>query len=109
MIPLTVLGFGQGAMGAANQTQSMLDVPATAGGTAGGVMQTGQRIATAIGNAIITAIFFLGQRLYAGDDGWYIGIILAYVAVIFFIVLALVISIAFWRDGYKERHGELAK
>lgn len=103
MIPLTVLGFGQGAMGSANQTQSMLDVPPTAGGTAGGVMQTGQRISTAVGNAIITAVFFLGQRLYTGDDGWYIGIILAYVAITFFIIIALVIAISFWRDGYKER------
>ncbi|MDP9806948.1 MFS family permease [Trueperella bonasi] len=103
-VPLTVLGFGQGAMGAANQTQSMLDVPPTSGGTAGGIMQTGQRISTAVGNAIITAVFFLGQRLYSGDDGWYMGIILAYVAVTFFVIVALIIAIAFWRDGYQERH-----
>ncbi len=104
MLPLTIMGFGLGAMGSANQTQSMLDVPADQGGTAGGVMQTGQRISTAIGNAIITAVFFFVQRLYSGDDGWYIGIILAYVVVTFFIVVALIIAFAFWRDGYKERH-----
>lgn len=103
MIPLTILGFGQGSMGSANQTQSMLDVPAQSGGTAGGIVQTGQRISTAIGNAVITAVFFLGQRLYVGEDGWYIGIMLAYVTVSFFIIVALVTALAFWRDKYRKQ------
>ncbi|VEI12676.1 MFS transporter [Trueperella bialowiezensis] len=103
IIPLSVLGFGQGAMGSANQTQSMLDVPPASGGTAGGVTQTGQRIATAIGNAVITAVFFLGQRMIAGLDGSYLGIALAYTVVLVFITLALIIAIAFLRHGRTKR------
>ncbi|MDK6690025.1 hypothetical protein QP246_11375, partial [Aerococcus urinae] len=53
-----LFGFGQGAMGAANQTQAMLDVPVEHGGIAGGITQTAQRITTAIGNAVMTAVFF---------------------------------------------------
>ncbi|MFP7695925.1 MFS transporter [Trueperella sp. LYQ143] len=103
-IPLTILGFGQGCMGAANQTQSMIDVPPEHGGTAGGVQQTGQRITTAIGNAVITAIFWLGPSLHTGNTGWYVGFFLAYMMVTLFILLALTLAILFWRDGYHDRH-----
>ncbi|QOR48371.1 MFS transporter [Trueperella pecoris] len=99
-IPVTILGFGQGAMGSANQTQSMLDVPAEHGGTAGGVMQTGQRIATAIGIAMITAAFFVSQRSYAGGaGGWYFAVYVAYAIISLIILIALLLGVAFWREG----------
>ncbi|MFY9263463.1 MAG: MFS transporter [Actinomycetaceae bacterium] len=106
MLPLAILGFGQGAMGSANQTQSMLDVPAEHGGTAGGVMQTAQRIATAIGNAVITAVFLLGIRWYAGDQGYYFGVIISFLLIIAFVMIALVLALIFWRDGYRQRHAQ---
>lgn len=65
-LPLCLNGAGMGAMGAANQTLSLEDVPVRAGGTAGGVKQTVERVATAIGNAAITGVFFLGHAL----QGW---------------------------------------
>lgn len=107
--PTLLMGFGLGALGSANQTQSMLDVPAEHGGTAGGVMQTGQRIAAAVGNAVITAIFFLGLSTYSGESGYYFGAIVAYIIVCVIITIALVIAILFWRDGYSERHPESIK
>ncbi len=64
-VPWAVAGLGQGSLGAANQTMTLQDVPATVGGTAGGVMSTSQRIGTAIGNAMITSIFF-GTAASAG-------------------------------------------
>jgi len=75
-LPLILLGCGLGCMGAANQTTAMLDVPASHGGTAGGVYQTTQRIATAIGNALVTAVFFAvssGARTgtSAGNTQWF--------------------------------------
>lgn len=57
-VPWAVAGIGQGALGAANQTMTLEDVPTTVGGTAGGVMSTAQRMGTAIGNAMITSVFF---------------------------------------------------
>lgn len=64
--PLMLNGAGMGAMGSANQTLSLEDVPVRAGGTAGGVKQTVERVATAIGNAAVTGVFFLGHAL----RGW---------------------------------------
>lgn len=94
IIPMTILGFGQGAMGSANQTQSMLDVPAEHGGTAGGIMQTGQRIATAVGIAIITAAFFHGQH---STGGWFFALQLAYAVISLITLTALILAAAFWR------------
>lgn len=57
-VALGVLGAGQGMVGSANQTLALAELPPSVGGTAGGVKQTGERIGTAIGQAIITAVFF---------------------------------------------------
>lgn len=57
-VPWAVCGLGQGALGSANQTLTLEDVPTAVGGTAGGVMSTAQRMGTAIGNALITSVFF---------------------------------------------------
>lgn len=57
-LPWAVSGLGQGALGSANQTLTLEDVPTAVGGTAGGVMSTAQRMGTAIGNAVITSVFF---------------------------------------------------
>ena len=56
--PLFVMGFGQGALITPNQTLSMMDVDPVMGSTAGGVLQTGQRIGLAVGQAVIGAVFF---------------------------------------------------
>lgn len=57
-LTLMIPGIGQGALGSANQTLSLVDVPPHQGGTAGGVKSTAERIGTAIGTAMITGIFF---------------------------------------------------
>jgi EmrB/QacA subfamily drug resistance transporter len=57
-IPLFVMGCGQGALITPNQTLSLMDVDPAMGSTAGGVLQTGQRIGLAVGQAVIGAVFF---------------------------------------------------
>jgi MFS family permease len=57
-IPLFVMGCGQGALITPNQTLSLMDVDPTMGSAAGGVLQTGQRIGLAVGQAVIGAVFF---------------------------------------------------
>lgn len=57
-VPWGIAGLGQGALGSANQTLTLEDVPTAVGGTAGGVMSTAQRMGTAIGSAVITSVFF---------------------------------------------------
>jgi EmrB/QacA subfamily drug resistance transporter len=58
VIPLFVMGCGQGAVITPNQTLSLMDVDPTMGSAAGGVLQTGQRIGLAVGQAVIGAVFF---------------------------------------------------
>jgi EmrB/QacA subfamily drug resistance transporter len=56
--PLFVMGCGQGAVITPNQTLALVDVDPQMGSTAGGVLQTGQRIGLAVGQAVIGAVFF---------------------------------------------------
>ncbi|MDO5049422.1 MAG: MFS transporter [Actinomycetaceae bacterium] len=79
LLTLGILGIGQGAFGAANQTLSLDEVPIQHGGTAGGVKQTAERIATAIGNSIMTAIYFSLTPILGFDKA----VMVAFCAIIF--------------------------
>jgi len=57
-LPLFVIGLGSGAVITPNQTLSLAEVDPVSGSTAGGVLQTAQRIGSAIGQAVIGAAFF---------------------------------------------------
>jgi EmrB/QacA subfamily drug resistance transporter len=57
-VPLLVAGLGSGFVIAPNITLTLDDVPVERAGTAGGVLQTGQRMGTAAGIALIGAVFF---------------------------------------------------
>jgi EmrB/QacA subfamily drug resistance transporter len=57
-LPLFVMGCGQGALITPNQTLALMDIDPLMGSTAGGVLQTGQRIGLAVGQAVIGAVFF---------------------------------------------------
>jgi EmrB/QacA subfamily drug resistance transporter len=63
--PLFVMGCGQGMLITPNQTLALMDVDPLMGSTAGGVLQTGQRIGLAVGQAVIGAVFFTSL---AGTD-----------------------------------------
>jgi len=56
--PLFVMGCGQGMLISPNQTLALMEVDPRMGSTAGGVLQTGQRIGIAFGQAFIGAVFF---------------------------------------------------
>lgn len=66
LLTLALVGVGQGSVVSPNQTLSLRQVPLAYAGAAGGIMQTGQRIGTAIGIAVITALFFAVQASW----GW---------------------------------------
>jgi hypothetical protein len=87
------MGIGSGAVITPNQTLSLANVDPVAGSTAGGVLQTAQRIGSAIGQAVIGATFFTAlpqhaDRLvggardsaYAGALGRAVLVTLAFVA-----------------------------
>lgn len=105
IIPTLVMGIGGGSLGSANQTQSMLDVPVKEGGTAGGVFQTAQRMTTAIGIAIITAVFFAVRgsgEPPAGDIQWFFGLAASLGVSALFLTIATIVAFVFWRKQPKE-------
>ncbi|WP_432525884.1 MFS transporter [Kineococcus mangrovi] len=55
---LAVAGAGSGLVISPNQTLALADVPPRVAGVAGGVLQTGQRVGSAVGVAATTSIFF---------------------------------------------------
>ena len=57
-LPLLVAGLGSGFVISPNITLTLADVPVERAGTAGGVLQTGQRMGTAAGIALVGAVFF---------------------------------------------------
>jgi EmrB/QacA subfamily drug resistance transporter len=91
-IPLFVMGCGQGALVTPNQTLSLMDVDPTMGSTAGGVLQTGQRIGLAVGQAVIGAVFF-NSLSGSGHAAYADALRNAVVAALVFVVIAVAIGV----------------
>jgi hypothetical protein len=91
LVPLLVAGFGNGLVITPNQTLTLSEVPVARSGTAGGLLQTGQRIGAAVGIAVVGSIFFSELASSRGDfpHAFRIGIAVALV----FVVLALVLAV----------------
>ncbi len=66
-IPLLVAGIGSGLVISPNQTITLSEVPPEGGGSAAGVLQTGQRIGNAVGVAAVGAVFFAAVTASHGD------------------------------------------
>ena len=100
LLSLTTLpiGFGGGWITSPNQSLTLRDVPVANGGTAAGIMQTGQRIATAVGTAAVTGIFFhrLPEGYAAALDAGYI---LIGIFVVVALIIALVDAVTEWRPA----------
>lgn len=90
-LALGVNGFSQALIIPSAQTMSMQDVPDQMAGAAGGVAQSAQRIFTAMGLAVVTAIYFLftGQ---AGHQAGMVASCLAIFAVMMLCVIAAIVS-----------------
>jgi MFS family permease len=93
---LAVAGAGGGLVISPNQTLTLADVPRSVAGVAGGVLQTGQRVGSAIGVAAVTAIFFSSIAAAGGaPDGSAYGEALSHGLRVSLglVVLALVIAV----------------
>jgi MFS family permease len=66
-IPLLVAGIGSGIVISPNQTLTLNDVPPAEGGTAAAILQTGQRIGSAMGTAVAGSLFFGALTSTHGD------------------------------------------
>ncbi len=87
---LAIFGTGQGMVITPNQTLTLARIPQEYAGSVGGVLQTGQRIGTTVGIAVITGVAFSVQ-LHAG---WTPAIITGWGIVVVFMLVALAVSIA---------------
>ncbi|MGW4495893.1 MFS transporter [Streptomyces sp. NPDC004376] len=57
-LPLLIGGIGSGLTVSPNTTLTLMLVPVRRAGAAGGVMQTGQRIGSSVGIAVVGAVYF---------------------------------------------------
>jgi MFS family permease len=94
-LPLLVLGLGSGAIITPNQALSLADVDPRMGGAAGGVLQTAQRIGSAIGQAVVGAVFFaaLGGSAPTGSPAYGPAMAAWVLVMLAFVAAALVLGV----------------
>src|SRR5690242_20696994 len=95
---LFLMGAGSGAVVTPNQALTLMQVDPVAGSTAGGVLQTAQRIGIAIGQATIGATFFAA----IAGGGYAHALRIGVVAALGFVAIATAITIA---DFVRSRRG----
>jgi EmrB/QacA subfamily drug resistance transporter len=98
--PLLVAGIGGGWVISPNTTMTLRYVPVASAGSAGGALQTGQRIGSAIGTATITGIFYAVLVSSGGDFRRAVAIAVGGATV--GAVVALVVGVLEWRTGRKR-------
>lgn len=101
-LPLLVAGIGGGAVIAPNTTLTLACVPSRMGGVASGVLQTGQRLGSAVGTAVLAAVFHaVATASGATGTGFAISMFAA-VAMIF-----VSLAIALWEQHVNRGNFEL--
>jgi len=98
LLTLMFLGIGQGTVISPNQTLTLADVPLEYAGSSGGIMQTGQRIGTSVGIAVITALAFAVRAL----SDWSTAFMAGFAGIIVVVTGALFLAYADLR--YRERN-----
>lgn len=94
-LPLLVGGIGSGLTVSPNTTLTLTRVPVHRAGAAGGVLQTGQRVGSAAGIAVVGAVYFAHLANHGRADT---ALQLGLLAVAGIIVVALVLAIADLRE-----------
>lgn len=89
MLSLSFIGVAQGIVISPNQTLTLADVPLDYAGSSGAIMQTGQRIGTAVGIAIITAAVFSALAVASWSMAMVVGLSLISVIVVLALLVAL--------------------
>ena len=99
-LPLLVAGLGSGLVISPNVALTLHEIPVERAGTAGGLLQTGQRIGTAAGIALIGTVFFAVSAA-SGDQR--MGAALALRVAGLVIALALLASVVDLRTRRRAR------
>ena len=102
VLPLLVAGVGGGAVISPNTTMTLERVPSEMSGVASGVLQTGQRLGSAVGTALLAAVFHAAATAIGVAAS---GFSVAMFAAVFLILIAL--GVAFWENRAHRSDGEL--
>lgn len=97
LLSLSFVGIAQGSVISPNQALTLAEVPLQYAGSSGGIMQTGQRIGTSVGIAVITALAFG----VLGASNWSVAFNVGFVAIIVIVTLALAVAYADLRNRAK--------
>jgi MFS family permease len=97
---LTLIGIAQGSVISPNQTLTLSDAPLHYAGSTGGILQTGQRIGSAIGLGVITAIAFWVRA----EFGWPAAITVSFVAIA--LALAFCLGVAMRDMAQRKADGQ---
>src|SRR5699024_8206927 len=99
LLTLSLIGVGQGTVISPNQALTLADVPLSYAGSSGGIMQTGQRIGTSAGIALITALTFA----VLSQTGWTFAFIIGFTGVFAIIAISLVVA---YKDLFQRRQSQ---
>lgn len=106
LLPLTLVGVAQGAVISPNQTLTLNDVPLAYAGSSGAVMQTGQRIGTSVGIALITSALFATLSLSAS---WPTAVVVTFSLIAAVFALALVLAFKDLNDRKRKGRATVAQ
>lgn len=96
---LALLGVGQALIISPNQTLTLSEVPLRYAGSAGGVLQTGQRVGTSIGIAMITGVTFTVLASY----GWMMAFIVGFGVIMTVVAAAGAVGVVDLLQGRRRR------
>lgn len=100
VLSLAFIGVAQGAVISPNQTLTLADVPLDYAGSSGAVMQTGQRIGTSIGIAVITSAAFATLGV---SDSWSAAITVGFGLIGIVVLVALAFAVKDQRDRARAK------
>ncbi|HEY9440981.1 MAG TPA: MFS transporter [Streptomyces sp.] len=97
--PLLLAGLGSGLVISPNQTLTLSQVPVHNAGSAGGTLQTSQRVGSAIGIAAVGSVFFAQLRAGGWADAYDKGLVIS----VAFVLVALIVAVADVGAGRRGR------
>ncbi|MCK0151343.1 MFS transporter [Marivita sp. S6314] len=87
---LCFVGLAQGLVISTNQTLTLSTVPLEYAGSSGAILQTGQRIGTAVGFAVITAATFWTVDV----NSWAMAVTVGFAIIALVVLLALIVAVS---------------
>ncbi|MFT0532357.1 MFS transporter [Castellaniella hirudinis] len=103
LLTLSFIGLAQGAVISPNQALTLMDVPLDYAGSSGAIMQTGQRIGTSVGIAMITAAVFWSL----GHASWPVATMTGFGVIIAVVLVALWVAVQDLRDREQRSKGKI--